>query len=352
MRTGSTIAVVIPAYRTERSIREVIATLPDFVSHIIVVDDQSPDRTSEIVEEMREEDQRIILQRHDENQGVGGAVLSGYRIARELGADVVVKVDGDGQMDPAHIARLVHPILRGQADYTKGNRFLHAKQISSMPLARRIGNLGLSFLTKAASGYWEIFDPTNGFTAIHSAVIQEIDADKLSRRYFFESSMLLELGLIRAVVCDVPMPARYGDEESNLSVTKALFEFPGKLFRGFISRVWTQHFIRDFSAAALLLVMGMPLVLFGTAWGAYHWLMSWQTSTAASTGTVMISVLPFIMGFQCLLQCLVLDLQASPRKVLHGALLSERALPATLNRRKRRSKLRESSTQGAGLKAA
>lgn len=333
MQTRALIAVVIPAYKTERSIRGVIASLPDFVTRVIVIDDRSPDRTAEIVEEKRAEDPRIHLHRHETNQGVGGAVLSGYRIAMEFGAEIVVKVDGDGQMDPAQIARLVDPILKGRADYTKGNRFLHAKQLVSMPLVRRIGNLGLSFLTKAASGYWQIFDPTNGFTAIHTTIIKEMNTDRLSRRYFFESSMLLELGLVRAVVCDVPMPARYGAEESSLSVTKALFEFPGQLLRGFISRVWIQHFIRDFSAVALLLVMGMPLLLFGTAWGAYHWLLSWQTSTTASTGTVMLSVLPFIVGFQCLLQCLVLDLQARPRKVLHRALLAEQALQATFEKK-------------------
>ncbi|HEY2838788.1 MAG TPA: glycosyltransferase family 2 protein, partial [Pirellulales bacterium] len=154
------LAVVIPAFRTEQSIGQVVLTVPAFVSLIVVVDDCSPDATAEIVLQLSQEDSRVRLLRHAKNQGVGAAMMSGYSLACKLGAEVIVKMDGDGQMDPAQLAPLVAPILRGHADYSKGNRFLHSRQLHRMPIARRIGNLGLSFLTKIASGYWTVFDPT------------------------------------------------------------------------------------------------------------------------------------------------------------------------------------------------
>lgn len=311
------IAVVVPAFRTERQIRQVLATIPACVSLVVVVDDRSPDRTAAIAREMQAADPRIRLHRHDRNEGVGGAVLSGYRIASEHGAEIIVKMDGDGQMDATHLGRLVDPIVRGRADYAKGNRFLHTRHLHAMPFVRRLGNLGLSFLTKLASGYWSIFDPTNGYTAIHTRALAALDTDRLARRYFFETSMLIELGVAGAVVKDVPMPARYGDEVSSLSIGAALREFPPRLIRGCMRRIWMQHFLRDFTALALLLVAGLPLVGFGIAWGGAWWIASWRSGVTASTGTVMLAVLPLILGVQCLLHALLLDLQNVPRRAIH-----------------------------------
>jgi dolichol-phosphate mannosyltransferase len=311
------IAVVVPAFRTERHIREVLATVPGFVSLVVVVDDRSPDRTADIVTAMQARDPRIVLHRHDHNQGVGGAVLSGYRIAAERGADIIVKMDGDGQMDPSQLGRLVDPVARGRADYAKGNRFLHARQLVAMPFVRRVGNLGLSFFTKLASGYWGVFDPTNGYTAIHVRALAAIDTERLARRYFFETSMLIELGVAGAVVKDVPMPARYGDEVSSLSIRRVLREFPPRLVRGCLRRIWMQHFLRDFTALAMLTSVGLVLAACGAAWGAVWWIVSWRTGVTASTGTVMLAVLPLMLGVQCLLHALLLDLQNEPRRPLH-----------------------------------
>ena len=161
------IVVVIPAYRAEKFIIKILSGIPPFVSNIVVVDDCSPDRTAELVYAFN--DSRICLVSHETNQGVGKAMLTGYCKALELGAKIIVKMDSDDQMDPAYLVPLIAPILTGQADYTKGNRFLHANELKAMPFIRRIGNAGLSFLTKAASGYWNLFDPTNGYTAIRSS---------------------------------------------------------------------------------------------------------------------------------------------------------------------------------------
>jgi glycosyltransferase involved in cell wall biosynthesis len=310
------IGVVIPAFRAEKHILTVLAGIPRFVSFIIVVDDCSPDHTAELVRTCA--DPRIYLVSEEKNRGVGGAVLSGYHKAMELGAEIIVKMDSDGQMDPAYIIPLIAPILMDQADYTKGNRFLHADELKSMPVLRRLGNAGLSFLTKAASGYWNIFDPTNGYTAIHASIIPTLNLNRLHRRFFFESSMLMELGMLRAVIRDIYIPAKYHDEVSSLSEWKALFEFPPRLLAGFLRRLLIQYFVRDFGIFSMLLVLGLSFITFGLLFGIYHWYLSSITATIASTGTVMIAVLSLILGCQLLIQCIAVDIQNIPQAPVHN----------------------------------
>jgi glycosyltransferase involved in cell wall biosynthesis len=316
--TDLNIVVVIPCYNVEKTIACVVAGMPSYVRWVVLVDDASRDRTAEIVDSLKSERIRVI--HLPENRGVGGATMRGYEEALALGADVIVKVDGDGQMNPAYLIPLIAPILMNQADYTKGNRFLHADQIKSMPLIRRIGNAGLSFLTKAASGYWDIFDPTNGYTAIHASIVPLLDTNKLHRRYFFESSMLIQLGMIRAVIQDVEIPAKYQDEVSSLSEWKALFEFPPRLLAGFLRRLLVQYFVRDFGVFSMLLVSGLGFSAFGLLFGIYHWYVSSITLTIASTGTVMIAVLPLMLGWQLLIQCIFVDMQNIPSEILHTSI--------------------------------
>lgn len=309
------IAVVIPAYRAEKHILKVLTEIPTFVSLIIIVDDCSPDHTADLVKSCS--DPRIYLVSHEKNQGVGGAMLSGYQKAIELGAQIIVKMDADNQMDPAYLSSLIAPIVAGEADYTKGNRFLHNYQLKTMPIKRQIGNIGLSFLTKLASGYWNMFDPTNGYTAIHASVAVMINTASISRRYFFETSMFLELGLLGAVVRDIYIPARYGNETSHLSEWHALLDFPPRLLVGFIRRIWTQYFLRDFNLVSLYLLSGLILSLFGSVFGVYHWWRSYQLQVATQTGTIMLAVLPIILGVQLLLQAAALDVQNVPNRVIH-----------------------------------
>ncbi len=309
------VAVVVPAYQAAAHIQDVLAGIPRFVTHIIVVDDASPDDTAERVQAWK--DERVRLIRHEVNQGVGGAVLSGYDAAVELGAEIIVKMDADNQMDPAYLLPLIMPIVRGQADYTKGNRFLHARQLSAMPALRRIGNAGLSFLTKIASGYWKVFDPTNGYTAIHASVLSQLSRDNIDRRYFFETSMLIELGNIRAVVCDVYIPAKYNGETSHLSEWSALVSFPGRLLRAFAKRIIIEYYIRDFTAVSLFLICGALLSIFGWVWGLVHWYISIATGVPASTGTVMLAVVPVILGAQFLLQAVSADVASVPTRPRH-----------------------------------
>ncbi|MHB1357238.1 MAG: glycosyltransferase family 2 protein [Anaerolineae bacterium] len=307
------IAVVIPAYCAAASIERVLRGIPPLVELIIVVDDASTDATADVVSALQPGDGRIHLVRHAQNQGVGGTVLSGYARALELGAGIAVKMDSDDQMDPAFLPALLRPILSGQADYAKGNRFLHFSELVRMPARRRLGNIGLSLMVKIASGYWNIFDPTNGYTAIDTRVLARLDANRIDKRYFFESSMLLELGMVQAVVRDVPIPARYGGESSRLSEKDALRRFPSRLARAFWRRVLVQYFIRDFSAVSLFMVFGLAALLFGVIFGVWKWIVSGISGIPATTGTVMIAVLPVIIGLQLILQAVVMDIQNVPR---------------------------------------
>jgi len=305
------VAVVIPCYKVARHLAEVLAAIPPEVSHILVIDDCCPQGSGDIAAACP--DPRIEVLRHPVNRGVGGAVISGYRRALELGCDIAIKVDGDGQMDPAQLPRLIAPLAEGRADYAKGNRFLHFHALKSMPVVRLIGNSALSFLVKAASGQWGVMDPTNGFTAIHRRALSELELDRLSERYFFESDVLIQLGISGMAVEDVAIPARYGNEVSSLSVSKVAFEFPPLLLKGFLRRLLIRYFVADFNLASLYLLIALPLLLFGGGIGAVQWVHSIETGLTRSPGTVMLVAMPIIIGFQLLIQAIAFDVQAAPR---------------------------------------
>ena len=318
--TAYAIATVIPAYRVERDIETVLRDLPAYIKYIIVVDDASPDSTSDLVTAAAKKDSRITLIHHTENLGVGGAMISGFRKALELGAQIVIKIDGDGQMDPAHIPALITPLILGKADYVKGNRFRDFQSLLQMPFVRRIGNLGLSFLTKAATGYWSIFDPTNGFFAIRAEVLAQLPLEKIDHRYYFETSMLANLYLISALVMDIPIPARYRNETSNLSIRRSLFEFPFKLLITFLRRILLRYYIYDFSMMSLYLMIGIPLLLFGGIFGSVKWIEYASQNIPAPTGTVMLPTLSVILGIQILLSAIEIDMNSTPRKALSDSL--------------------------------
>lgn len=310
--SGERIAVVIPAYRVANQIEKVLSGIPDFVERIIVVEDAGPDDTAARVK--RVTDPRVHLIRHDHNRGVGGAMKTGFADAIDSGMDIVVKMDGDDQMDPAAMGRLLVPIVSGRADMAKGNRYHDFKSLKRMPIERIIGNAGLTFLIKMASGYWNMFDPTNGYFAIRTDVLRRINLDRLPERYFFESGFLIQLGIVGAVVADVPIPARYGQELSSLSVTRTLCEFPPRLLWGMVRRIFWRYFVYDFSAVSVFLLTGLPLLVWGVRFGIKAWIQSARSGGAPATaGTVMLAAMPVIIGFQLLLQALVVDIQNVPR---------------------------------------
>ena len=317
----TSLAVVIPCYRVTRHVLEVIAAVPDSVDLIICVDDACPDASGDHIEASCS-DPRVRVVRHGLNQGVGGAVMTGYRTAIDLGCEVMVKIDGDGQMDPGLLPLFVAPILRGDADYTKGNRFWDLTHIRRMPPVRRMGNLALSFLAKLSTGYWDVFDPTNGYTAIHARVAAHLPMGSISSRYFFETDVMFRLNTLRARVVDVPMDARYGDEESHLSVRRALAEFAFKHVRNFGKRIVYNYFLRDLSVASLELVVGLALALFAVAFGGFHWAQGLASGEPTPVGTIMVATVAAISGLQFLLAFVAYDIASVPRSALHPLLLA------------------------------
>jgi dolichol-phosphate mannosyltransferase len=307
------IAVIVPCYRVKDQVERVLDGIGPECRRIYVVDDACPEGTGDWVEE-RCRDPRLRVLRHGTNQGVGAATLTGYRAALDDGAEILVKIDGDGQMDPSAIPPLVAPILEGEADYVKGNRFHSLEDLRGMPAVRLVGNSILSFLTKLSTGYWDLFDPTNGFTALDAGVARELPFDKLARRYFFESDLLFRLGTQRAVVRDVPMPARYGGEPSSLSVREVAGEFLWKNLRNFGKRIFYGYFLRDFNIASVELVLGALMLAFGTVVGVDHWVESGRTGRPATAGTVMLAALPVMIGVQLLLGFLGYDMQNVPSR--------------------------------------
>jgi glycosyltransferase involved in cell wall biosynthesis len=317
------LAVIVPCYRARAQVLDVLARIGPECAAIYLVDDACPEESGAHVRALCR-DPRVQVLRHEVNQGVGGATLSGYRAALADGADVLVKLDADGQMDPALIPALVAPILVGEADYTKGNRFFDLEGLGAMPAVRLIGNSALSFLNKLSSGYWDVFDPTNGYTALHAAVARRLPFDKLARRYFFESDLLFRLGTLRAVVVDVPMPARYGDEKSGLVVRRAVLEFAWRHLVNTGKRVFYGYYLRDFNFASLELVLGTLLVAGGAAFGIRHWMTSSSAGEVASAGTVMLAALPVLLGVQLVLGFLGHDMHNAPRQVIHRRLAPPR----------------------------
>lgn len=306
------IAVIIPSYRVIPHVGEVVRRIGPECDLIYVVDDACPDGSGDYVER-NFHDPRIRILRHGENQGVGAAVMTGYRAAMRDGATILVKIDGDGQMPPELIERFVRPLRQRMADYTKGNRFYDPEGVYAMPTMRLFGNTVLSFMAKFSTGYWDIFDPTNGYTAIHARVAAHLPLHRISTRYFFETDMLYRLNVLRAVVMDVPMAARYADEVSNLRISKIFGEFMWKHARNFIKRIFYNYFLRDLSAASLQLLAGIFLLASGTAFGLLQWQQSFQSGTPAPAGTVMLAALPVMLGIQLLLAFLSYDIQSVPR---------------------------------------
>jgi len=306
------IAVVLPCYRSKNQVLDVIARIGPEVFLIIAVDDACPVETGTHVESNCS-DPRVVVVRNATNTGVGGAVTHGYRVALARGADIVVKIDSDGQMDPAIVPDIVHPLMIGVADYTKGNRFFNIEDVRGMPGIRIFGNAALSFLTKLSSGYWSVFDPTNGYTAIHRAALEMLPLDKIDRRFFFESDMLFRLYTIGAVVVDVPIRAFYADEESNLRVGKVLAPFFWKNIRNFAKRLLYRYYLRDMNLGSLELLVGMPLLLFGVIFGLKEWALTASTQITATAGTVMLAGLPILAGLQLVLGFFAFDFVAGPK---------------------------------------
>ena len=308
MKDGKNIAVAIPCYKVEQHLEQVVRGLPPFVDRVLLVDDCSPDGTPALVDRLAATDPRITALHHERNLGVGGAMKTAFRKAMEQEADVVVKLDGDGQMAPTYIQPLVEALAG--AEFAKGNRLFDRQMLRRMPAVRRMGNMGIGFMVKAASGYWNVSDPVNGFFAIRTATLQRMDMARVADRYFFESSMLIEMHYAGARIAEVPMPAIYGDEKSNLSIGKTLLTFPPRLVGAWVRRLHLSYFVYDFNICSLYILIGLPCFLFGLVFGLCNWIHYASISCPSPTGTIMVAVLTMILGFQMLLAAAQYDITA------------------------------------------
>jgi glycosyltransferase involved in cell wall biosynthesis len=306
---GARVAAVVPAYKEEKMIATVISTMPEYVDHIVIVDDCSPDGTSDVVKSIL--DDRVTLIRHEVNQGVGGAIITGHKAAMELGSDVNVVMAGDAQMDPAYLPALLDRVTRDGYGFAKANRFFAPESFEGMPRHRVFGNIVLSFMTKLASGYWNLFDPQNGYTAIRTEVLRRVPLERVSRRYSFENDLLIHLNILQIGAVDVPIPAVYADEVSSIRLSKVVPELLNLFMRGFWRRIWYRYVLWSFSPIALLLVLG--LVLFGMGTLVALWVcFQIASSVIATAATVMLAALPLMIGTQMLISALQLDIQAAP----------------------------------------
>jgi dolichol-phosphate mannosyltransferase len=297
---GCRIAAVVPCYRVKDQAAGVVKAIGPLVEKIYCVDDGCPEETGKHLQQTVK-DPRLTVLFHGKNRGVGAAVKTGYAAALADGMDIALKIDGDGQMDCTKIPEMVQPILLGQADYVKGNRFFNLEDLKAMPRVRLIGNAGLSFLTKLSSGYWNIYDPSNGFTAIQTLTLRSLPLEKVAERYFFESDMLFRLNTLGALVQDVPMAARYGGEPSSLRIGASFFHFLGHNLKNLVKRVFYNYLLRDFNVASAEILVGAALLAFGIAFGLLKWWGSIQTGVAVTSGTVMMAALPIILGVQLVL---------------------------------------------------
>lgn len=309
MYRGARVAAVVPAYKEELMISRVIETMPDFVDHIVIVDDCSPDDTSGAAERVGSD--RVTLIRHEVNQGVGGAIITGHKAALELGSDVNVIMAGDAQMDPQYLPQLLDRVTDGGYGFAKANRFYAPESFTGMPGYRVFGNIVLSFMTKLTSGYWNLFDPQNGYTAVRTDVVRRLPLDRVAKRYSFENDLLIHLNILQVPAVDVPIPAVYGDEVSSIKLRRVIPELLHRLTVGFWTRIWYRYVLWSFSPIALLLFLGLALFLFGVAVSIW---MIFQIlgSAIATAATVMLAALPLMLGTQMLISALQLDIQATP----------------------------------------
>ena len=312
--TNHKIAVVIPYYNAAKEIVRVISKLPDYLYSIIIVDDQSPaPLPKEEIEKLINTKTKVYFLQNEVNLGVGGATKRGFEEAIKIGAHIIIKVDADDQMDLRFIPNLLEPLVANTADIAKGNRFKDLKALKKMPIIRRMGNLALSFLIKAATGYWHNFDPTNGFLALKSEVVKKLDFNKLANRYYFETSLLAQLYFEKASIKDIAMPAIYGEEKSSMKIWQMPFVFSTKLTKTFIKRIVKEYFLYDFNIGSIYLLFGFPLFMFGLIYGIWEWVYYAKINTFAPTGTIMIITLSIILGFQLILQAIQYDIINAPK---------------------------------------
>lgn len=308
---GKTLAAVIPAFREETQIGRVIETMPDIVDHIVIIDDCSPDKTSEVVRGYMKTNTRIVLIVHEKNQGVGGAIASGYIWARDNGVDLAVVMAGDGQMDPADLPALLNPVVKDDVNYSKGNRLIYPGATKIIPRQRFFGNSVLSLMTKVASGYWHIADSQTGYTVADRAVLERIDWPKMYKRYGQPNDLLIKLNIEHLRVRDVPIKPVYNiGEKSGIKIGKVIFTISGILLRGFLHRMKEKYIIRDFHPLVLFYGFGVFLLLVALAF-FLRTMWIWLVGDEAPLLSTIVFMFTFSMGVQSIFFAMWFDMEAN-----------------------------------------
>ena len=310
MYKGLRIAVVVPAFNEEALIATTVSTVPDLVDHVLLVDDASTDATADKARAAGDERLEVIT--HERNRGVGGAVITGHRRAVEIGADVSVVMAGDAQMDPEYLPALLDPIADDGYDFAKADRFFDFGSYEGMPRARVIGNVLVGFLAKASTGYWHLFDPLNGYTAIRTDPLRRLPLHRIRQDYSFECDLLGYLNIIHAKGKDVPVPAVYGEERSGIRLFRAGRKLLWSLWKGFWRRMMWKYLLWSFSPIAIFLFAGLALCLWGVGFGIGITVAT-LGPPEASAATVLISVGPLLVGINLLIVAWVLDVLESPK---------------------------------------
>ena len=305
------IGVVVPAYNEEKLIGETLSGIPEYVDRIYLIDDGSTDRTGDVVKSFR--DPRVLYLRHDENKGVGAGIINGYKLALRDEMDVVAVMAGDNQMDPAELPRLIIPILEGEADYTKGNRLLSDSFRTGMSPLRSFGNTLLSLITKIGSGYWQVTDPQNGYTAISRQALESLDLDAVYPYYGYCNDLLIKLNAFGMRVMDVVIPARYGREKSSIKYSRYVLKVSPMLFKGFLWRLRVKYTVLDFHPLVLFYLAGMIALPLGMLFGFWAFLQA-LLQTPLSSYYVLLDLFVLGMGVQMLLFGMLFDMQAEKKR--------------------------------------
>lgn len=299
MYKGKKIALVIPAHNEERLIIPTLKGVPKLIDRIYVIDDGSKDKTAELVSQRQKKDKRITLIKHKKNIGPGGAIITGYKQSSKDGYDITVVVGGDNQMPFDQITNLLDPLIKGEADYTKGNRFLiEGNVFEDMPLIRQIGNMIISLLTKIASGYYKIYDVVDGYTAITKHSIDLINWDKAWKKYGYPMDFLIRLNAYGLRVKDVPRRAIYlkGERQSQIKGFRYALKVSPMLLRGFFWRLFKKYLVRNFHPLLFFYLLGIIFLLIGIIWGGI--LLYWQiTGKGVSGPRATLDAILLIIGF-------------------------------------------------------
>ncbi len=307
------VAIVVPAYNEQLLISKTVSELPDFVDLIIAVNDGSTDRTAEVLKDLQEAHKRLEVLDNGKNRGLGYSLVRGYKEALTRDVDIIGIVAGDAQCDPEYLYKMCDKLIDEDVDYVKANRFNNLEALKAMPPFRRIGNIVITLINKFATGYYSIFDSQNGYGVFRRTTMERLPFELIGERYDYENTMLLAMGVINGKVKDCPVPAIYGDEVSTIKFFPVMRRALSVLFVGFWRRILYKYVIFNFHPLALFLFSGLFLSVVGFGYGAFLAIERIFAGVQPTSGTVMLAVLPMLVGFQLLLTAIVMDVNNENR---------------------------------------